>query len=166
MSPISRTKFSHHHTMHTHYSARHMMTISRTRMTVVFIGVMSILTAFPRLIDRIYHVEEDVVNGNMCIVKLNSWIENKYKEYYSIFFWWVRILQVLVKVYFSGLDVSIEDVYFDFERNLNAELVIVHSCVLAIHWQKRFWKLFDANIKFNREFPTNLFPVLFSSDKN
>ena len=65
-----------------------MVTIPRARMSVTFIGVMSIITVFPRLIDRIYHVEEDDVNGNMCLVQLNSWLERNFEEFYfSIFFW-------------------------------------------------------------------------------
>ena len=65
-----------------------MVTIPRARMSVTFIGVMSIITVFPRLIDRIYYVEEDDVNGNMCLVQLNSWLERNFEEFYfSIFFW-------------------------------------------------------------------------------
>ena len=64
------------------------MTIPRARMTVVIIGVMSLLHMMPRLMDRIYRVEGDDEEGNVCFVQLAPWVDYLSQEvYFSGFFW-------------------------------------------------------------------------------
>ena len=71
-----------------YHRARHLVTIPRTRLTVAMIGVMSLLYVWPRLMDRIYRVEGDDEDGNVCFVQMAPWVEYLSKEvYFSSFFW-------------------------------------------------------------------------------
>ena len=64
------------------------MTIPRTRLTVAIIGVMSLLYMWPRLMDRIYRVEGDDEDGNVCFVQMAPWVDYLSQEvYFSSFFW-------------------------------------------------------------------------------
>ena len=64
------------------------MTIPRARMTVAIIGAMSVLYMWPRFIDRIYQVEGDDEDGNVCFVQMAPWVDYLSQEiYFSSFFW-------------------------------------------------------------------------------
>ena len=64
------------------------MTIPRARLTVAIIGVMSLLYVWPRLMDRIYHVEGDDESGKVCFVQMALWVDYLSQEvYFSSFFW-------------------------------------------------------------------------------
>ena len=53
--------------------------------SVIFIGVMSILYILPKFIDRIYYVEEYDEDSNVCLVQSASWL--KEKLYFTNSFW-------------------------------------------------------------------------------
>ena len=47
--------------------------------SVIFIGVMSILYILPKFIDRIYYVEEYDEDSNVCLVQSASWFTMGYR---------------------------------------------------------------------------------------
>ena len=64
------------------------MTIPRARMTVATVGVMSLLYMMPRLLDRIYHVEGNDQDPNVCIVQPAPWVNYLSQEIYTSSFFW------------------------------------------------------------------------------